>query len=182
MYIWYICTYIFLYSSFWLLLYTYYIPIHGGVSKHPLAYETCKLQGSHTHTHTHIRWMNNYHDMQTHKSREHKNKKKFHYILWFTTPSTNCPVNLPHPLALHTHSATTSYVYEFTFLARDPSGCTGGGVDIRAKLKRRWVTDPIWGSLSLSSSLSFALALCLFSFSHNYVEKRYENNDKMLKM
>lgn len=55
------------------------------VSKQPLEYATCKLQGKNTHTHTYTRspvcwriWMNNYHDMQTHKSREHETK--FHYI------------------------------------------------------------------------------------------------------
>lgn len=85
--------------------YTHYIPIHGGVSKHPLAYETCKLQGSHTHTHTHRRWMNNYHDMQTHKSREHKNKKNF---------ITFCGSRLHQPTAPST--CLTPWLYTLTLL------------------------------------------------------------------
>lgn len=112
-------------------------------------------------------WMNNYHDMQTHKSREHKTK--FHYIclgFWFTTPlgrrpttsSTVLPLLNPLPhIWVHIFGPWPNRVHR----CRHSSPTEAIPTDAESERP----TEP----------MGVSGIVCLFSFSHNY-EKTVRKN------
>lgn len=136
----------------------------------------------HTLTHTHSPvcwriWMNNYHDMQrrTKAANMKRNFITFAWVFWFTTPLGR-PRQLWGPAAAPL--TPLPHIYEFTFLARDPTGCTG--VDTRAQLKRY--------QLALSqrqTGVSLSLVALCVCFHFHIITKngtKKPKRNRMLKM